>query len=63
MNAAVKIILNGLVRESRNQERVGVYGDPARYQLGVYDSIQMSGRFIVNLGGTTEVLKLLSLLG
>lgn len=40
MNAAVKIILNGLVRESRNQEKVGVYGGPARYQEGVYDSIQ-----------------------
>lgn len=31
---------NGLVREPRNQEKVGVYGNPARYQEGVYDSIQ-----------------------
>ncbi|MPL65609.1 Tryptophan synthase beta chain [bioreactor metagenome] len=34
------MILNGLVREARNREIVGAYGDLARYQWGVYDSIQ-----------------------
>jgi hypothetical protein len=34
------MILNGLAREARNREKVGAYGGPARYQLGVYDSIQ-----------------------
>jgi hypothetical protein len=54
VNAAVKIILNGLVREARNHEKVGAYGDPARYQGGVYVSIQNEWTFIVNLGGTAE---------
>lgn len=38
-NAVVKVIPNGLVREARNQERVGAYGEPARYQGGVYEHI------------------------
>lgn len=55
-NATTRIILNGLVREAPNPSwRVGAYGNPVRYQLGVYDSIQKEWAiFIVNLGGTTE---------
>ncbi len=55
VNAVTTIILNGLVREARNRFESSAYGDPARYQWGVYVSIQLSGRFIVNLGGTAEV--------
>lgn len=39
-NAIAKMIPNGLARETRNRERVGVYGEPARYQGAVYDSMQ-----------------------
>ena len=39
-NADTKVIPNGLVREARNTRRVGAYGDPVRYQWGVYVSIQ-----------------------
>lgn len=31
---------------------VGADGNPSRYQLGAYDSMQQSGRLYVNLGGT-----------
>jgi len=41
---------NGLAREIRNLERVGVYGGPARYQLGVYVSIQFEWVYLHQSG-------------
>ncbi len=38
--------------ESSPKIIVGADGNPTRYQLGAYDSMQQSGRLHVNLGGT-----------
>ncbi len=45
----------------KSLERVGAYGEPIRYHEGVYDCIHVEWAFYVNLGGTAEVTKLLSL--
>lgn len=61
MNAAIKMILNGLAREARNRKRVGTYGDPARYQWGVYDRIQNEWAIYRQFGWYRRSVKLLSL--
>lgn len=63
-NVITKVIVNGLEREARNLRKVGAYGDSTRYQQSAYDSMQNEWAInVVNLGGTAEVWKLLSLVG
>ena len=60
-NAIAKMIPNGLARETRNRKRVGVYGEPARYQWDVYDSIHNERAIFRQHGWYRRSWKLLSL--
>ncbi len=39
-NAVAEMILNGLVRVTRNRKGVDVNGNPVRYQWGAFDRMQ-----------------------
>ena len=60
-NAIAKVIPNGLAREARNRKKVGVYGGPARYQLGAYVCMQKERTIFRQFGWYRRSLELLSL--
>ncbi len=60
-NAAAVVILNGLARAARNLRRLGADGNPVRYQLGAYDSMQNERAIYRQFGWHRRSLKLLPL--